>query len=198
MDTRSFVTILPISIGWTNHYVGRLQPLGTINHLERDLFAFAKRLESLTLDCGVVDKDVVLLTILRDEAISLRVVEPLYLPFSQSLHHLSRGRKLLREELPVRRTAVEECQVVPCPPVISHNKRFNLPVRGENKITKVLMQTARQRSIPQIIMLSRPLTCTTVNSVYLGKMSTRNRRAWRDRLKSCHVRRASGLFRAGR
>jgi hypothetical protein len=54
-----------------------------LNDVEFNPFPFRKGLEALTLDGGVMDKDIAAI-ILRDEPEALRIVEPLY----RSLRHL--------------------------------------------------------------------------------------------------------------
>src|ERR671935_3114760 len=55
-----------------------LQPLRTLHHFEFHLLAFRQRTEPLRLDGRVVAEDVLASAILGDEAIALRVVEPLH------------------------------------------------------------------------------------------------------------------------
>src|SRR5690242_6646401 len=56
--------------------VGSLKPLGPFRHLELDLVALGQALEALGLDGAVVDEDI-LSALDLDEAVPLRVVEPL-------------------------------------------------------------------------------------------------------------------------
>src|SRR2546422_610737 len=65
-------------------HVLRLQPLGTLHHVELHPIAFSERAEPVHLDGGVMDKDV-LAALLRDEAEPLAIVEP--------LHHALRHEK---------------------------------------------------------------------------------------------------------
>src|SRR5262249_48421752 len=57
--------------------VAGLQALRPLHDLELDALSLGKRLETLSLDRGEVDEDV-LATLLRDETEALRVVEPLH------------------------------------------------------------------------------------------------------------------------
>src|SRR5207248_3450777 len=59
------------------HVLG-LQPLRTLHHFELHLLSFRQRTEPLRLDGRVVAEDVLASAILGDEAIALRVVEPLH------------------------------------------------------------------------------------------------------------------------
>src|SRR5207253_276096 len=59
------------------HVLG-LQALRTLHHLELHLLAFGQRAESLRFDGGVMAEDVFPSAVLGDEAIALRVVEPLH------------------------------------------------------------------------------------------------------------------------
>src|SRR5574342_430752 len=56
--------------------VGGLKPLGAPGHLELDLVALGQALEALSLD-GVEMHEHVFAALLGDEAVPLRVVEPL-------------------------------------------------------------------------------------------------------------------------
>ena len=56
--------------------VGGLEPLGALGHLELDLIALGEALEALRLD-GVEVHEHVVASLLGDEAVALRVVEPL-------------------------------------------------------------------------------------------------------------------------
>src|SRR5215831_17032843 len=64
--------------------VRSLQPLGALAHLELDLVPLDQALEALGLDSAEVDEHV-LAILLGDEAIPLRIVEPLHM----TLRHLS-------------------------------------------------------------------------------------------------------------
>src|ERR1700722_8833221 len=57
--------------------VGGLKTLGSLHHLEVDLLALGERLESVALDGGEVNENV-LATLLLDEPEPLRIVEPLH------------------------------------------------------------------------------------------------------------------------
>src|SRR5512137_2092457 len=57
--------------------VGRLEPLGALGDVELDPLTLLEGAEPVHVDRGVVDEDV-LATLLRDEAVTLRVVEPLH------------------------------------------------------------------------------------------------------------------------
>src|SRR6266404_1969921 len=61
-------------------YVGRLRTLGALGDLEFHLLAFREAAEALCLDRGVVDENVLATGVRRDEAESLRIVEPLHDP----------------------------------------------------------------------------------------------------------------------
>src|SRR6185369_15794123 len=58
------------------HVLGRRAIL-PLNHVELDTLAFGQRLEAAALNGGVMDEAVLLAVLTRDEAESLRVVEPL-------------------------------------------------------------------------------------------------------------------------
>src|SRR5207237_4026124 len=58
--------------------VAGLGSLGTLFDLVLDLRAFGEALEALAGDCAEVNEDVVAAVGLRDEAVALRVVEPLH------------------------------------------------------------------------------------------------------------------------
>src|SRR4026209_102157 len=57
-------------------HVGGLEPLRALGHLELDLVALRQALEALRLN-GIEMHEHVLAALLRDESITLRIVEPL-------------------------------------------------------------------------------------------------------------------------
>src|SRR5918994_6136404 len=57
--------------------VGRFGTLLALTDLEFDLRALGKRLEALTRDARVMNEDILVAVVRRDEAVALRVVEPL-------------------------------------------------------------------------------------------------------------------------
>src|SRR5512146_780355 len=65
---------LAVSLDLTN--VGGLEPLRALGHLEFDLVALGQALEALSLD-GVEVHEHILASLLGDEAVALRIVEPL-------------------------------------------------------------------------------------------------------------------------
>src|SRR5262249_50962480 len=58
--------------------VGRLRTLRALRHLVLDLLAFGEAAETLHLHRGVVDEHVLATAVRRDEAVALRIVEPLH------------------------------------------------------------------------------------------------------------------------
>src|SRR5258708_30538033 len=70
-------------------HVGRLRTLGTLGDLVLNLLAFREAAEALRLDCGVVDEYVLAAPVRRDEAESLRIVEPLHGPRRHFDHSLA-------------------------------------------------------------------------------------------------------------
>ena len=74
---------MPEPLGGADHalrdfrYVSSLRAFLTLNNFELDPISFGKRFESRTGDCAEVD-EYVGASLSRDEAKSLRVVEPLY------------------------------------------------------------------------------------------------------------------------
>src|SRR5512138_2327381 len=63
-----------------------LETLRPLRHVELDLLALGEGAEPLRLDGGVVAEDVVAAAVLRDEAETLRVIEPLH---GTGSHYLS-------------------------------------------------------------------------------------------------------------
>jgi hypothetical protein len=71
-------------------YVGSLQSLGALLDSKLDALAFYERAESIGLDGAVMDKDV-FATITGNEAVALRVTEPL----DSSNYTVTHGRYFL-------------------------------------------------------------------------------------------------------
>src|SRR5262249_28726695 len=67
-----------VAAGLDGLNIDRLGALLTFARLELDLRVLAERLEPLTDDVGVVDEEVLATLVRRDEAVALRVVEPLH------------------------------------------------------------------------------------------------------------------------
>jgi hypothetical protein len=63
--------------------VGRLEPFGTLHHVERNLIAFSQGLETFTRDGGEMHEDVLAILLLKKTK-PLAVVEPLY----RTVYHL--------------------------------------------------------------------------------------------------------------
>src|SRR5207248_7324959 len=79
--------------------VGRLRSLGALGDLVLHLLTFREAAKSLHLDGGVVDEHVLAATVGSDEAVTLRVVEPLH----GTCRH---SRSAFRNRLPCRGASV--------------------------------------------------------------------------------------------